>query len=485
MVPIRKVSESRVALTSYYGKVFINRSDRSTDDYSSWLSRKISKFSLDVRDGRVIEGRMGKNPIPKVRLPRDFTAIMTKISGFKTGSFVFNFEFLRRKDLYLEEELKEASKLGMTPCGRAAGKLLLMDKNSIIHILKPSGLTELSSIRDIIGGEWGKVPVDKAIVSVFGKKTPLGLILGRWLGLEALIKRTKIKYRKVPSNVRSSVEDSEFVVKFKDFHYYFDKSNIEATMILAGFTAVSKQLELYNSHEFEKPEVYTTILLNHGLHTLAIREIRLIRDGFVDHITEEILKDMGEPTKIIDLFFRSVELLRDDVAPDETDPSLMRIRGYERISGFLYKTFVDAVRVQRGSPNPKNAALDIRINSVWQMLVGDATTQLAQSINPVHSTKEQEGVSLSGEGGRSATSLVQRTRVFHKDDVGIFSESTPDSAKVAVRTFLTPNAAIKNTRGMLGKYDRDNGTAGALSTTSNILPAANHDDKFSVVDKSL
>lgn len=488
-MPIRKVSPTRVALTSYYGKVFIDRSQKAVNDRSTWVAKKIVNMSLDTTDTRVTKGNLGTNDVPlDVKLPRDYVALTTRVTSFTVGSLNFMFAYSKIATTFDEATVKLAKSNALTLCGKSPKGSLAMGLDNVVYELIGNSVEPLGPMKTVVGGKWGKEPLDVFNMDVFGRLVPLGIVLGRYTGLKEVLKRTKIKYREVPSNTRVTLNDDEFKITFKDTTLIVERYHPVASPLLAGYSLANDEMSKYNMAEFESPNVYTAIFFSHGLHPMAVRELKLIREAFVDPKTKEILVEMKEPTLLLDLLYRAAHLLRDDRSPKETDPKFMKLRGYERIAGFMYKEFVDSLRMQRSLPNPATGSVSIRPMAVWQIMVGDATTQLVQVVNPVHALKEQEAVSLSGQGGRSSLSLVGKTRVFHKDDVGIFSESVPDSGKVGVRSNLTANAAINSTLGTFGKFDKKSGAVGAFSTTSNMLPASNHDDgkraNFSSVQQS-
>ena len=475
-IPIRKVKPSRVALTSYYGKLFIYRSELSSDSRARWLTKHISAFALDAEDKRVTKALFSSNDIPtSEKLPLDFTALIPVISSFKAGSVNFDFNLKDRENRYKEADLKAAKKAKLVICGANANGLIGMRDDNVLYEL--SSGTPLGFINDVVGGHWSTEPQDKIYASVFGKKLPLGLILGRYIGIDALIKTTGAKVRKVNANVKAIPEAGEYRIRFKDVTLLVDSTDRVSSMLLAGFNRSKDSIKDFNYDEFNRPDVYTNLFSTLGAHHLAIRELKLMREAFIDPITEEILLDMKEPHRFIPLLFKAADLLKDDRSPDETDPEFMRIRGYERVSGAIYKTFIDSVRVQRGSPDPGNTGLEIRTNAVWQFMVGDQTTQLVQEINPTHTLKERSAVSLTGEGGRDSSNIMLSTRVFHKKDVGIFSEAGVDSAKVGTKQDLVADASLTNLRGMMGKYDSSTKAVGALSVSGNVLPGLQNDDK--------
>ena len=132
---------------------------------------------------------------------------------------------------------------------------------------------------------------------------------------------------------------------------------------------------------------------------------------FIDPITNELLTQIDELMKSL-LCMRATELLVNDDYVDEID-SPMRIRGYERFSGFVYNQLVNAVREQRNAIVPSRSSVSLNPKAVWGDILMDPSVVLVEESNPLHSPKETESVTYTGQGGRSAKTMVQRTRLFH------------------------------------------------------------------------
>jgi hypothetical protein len=71
VLPIRKVAPDRVALTSYYGKVFASRSSKRVNDYGQWIRNMIMARGLDENDSTILDLHTGDCfdnlfPAPKI-----------------------------------------------------------------------------------------------------------------------------------------------------------------------------------------------------------------------------------------------------------------------------------------------------------------------------------------------------------------------------------------------------------------------------------
>lgn len=479
-MPIRKTHPHRAALTSYFGKLFIQRSQLAAHNYTNWVTKKLSDAGLNSDDNRVQKIRFGENAIPKTPLPRAYTAVMREISEFSHPAGArFYFEYKDANKIFGEANVKKYNKNGNVLVAKKGDDLFYMKPDDTIWQVGKKDIPH-GDFMELMGGKqgWGKRPKEfTELANLKGKRVPIGVLLGYYLGFGKMIRKLGVKYRYEPANVRSTAKDDEFSLTFNDQRFHFTFPTKEAEYIVTGYTVIADILKGYKAGDLNQKETFFPILSALGCKKYHMTELDLIEELFVDPITEEILQDMKEPTDIIDLFIRCSELVASDEHPDETDPEFMRERRLERIPGFLYSTMVKAVREQRNKPNPSIHPVYIGPRDVWSAVLEDSTTQLVKELNPVHTLKQLESVSLSGEGGRAAETLVKSSRVFHEKDVGRYSMDTPDSGKVGIRTFAPPNARVKNLRGVHGDYDfeRDGATA-VLSTTGLILPAMHHDD---------
>jgi hypothetical protein len=115
--------------------------------------------------------------------------------------------------------------------------------------------------------------------------------------------------------------------------------------------------------------------------------------------------------------------------------------------------------------------------AVWMDIVSDQTNSIVETLNPIQCLKETESVTFSGKGGRNVDTMVKSTRGFQLSDLGLISESTPDSGKVGIRTFMSANPNITSVRGTYKTADVVNDPTNTfISTTALICPAINTDD---------
>lgn len=477
MLPIRKTGPSRVALTSYYGKVFIERSERSTNNYDRWLGNRIVAMGVDDTNTSVTDIRLVESFDHTVELPRLYTALAKRLRGFKVNGYDFYLNYSNREKEFGKEAVAEAEADGLVVIGRKGRNLLLVDNNNTLYLNKQGNLDVVGKIDDVFEGELGTPPLEMVEVKVFNKTIPIGIALGYLIGIETLIRRLGVTPRRVPSGERLQLTEDEYAIRFADESLVFSREDQLATLVFSGFDRVKNSIRDYSLHEFNRQAVYMNVMETIGIQLRYLRELDLMDKLFVDHITKELLEEMKEPVTFLGLLFRSCELLLTDWHPLENDLSYQRIKGYERMAGIAYGEMVRAVRSFHARPASSRAKVEINPHAVWQTIMQDPAQTIVEESNPINNLREKEEVTFTGVGGRTARSMVARTRVYNERDMGVISEGTKDSADVAVVTFLTPDANFTSLRGITKPYDADkDGPTKLLSTAALLAPAADKDD---------
>lgn len=479
-VPIRKLTPSRVALTSYYNKVFVNRSEKQVNNYPGWLTNQIAVMAMDETDKRITSSMLADVSDNTVVTPRIYSIMGSRFRSFHAnqegGRMEFFFDYQARKTEYGAEAVEAVEKDGVIVCGRRNGNLIVVDKTDTFYEAKGLELTTIGSMESILGIT-GKAPTEMAEIRVFGKQIPVGLFLAYQMGLTELFKLMGVVPRKVPTGTRAHMSEDEIAIRFEDEMWIFPQDRSARTLILAGLAQYEKITRNYPSHLFDRKDIYFNVLEQSRIGVRYLREMDLMTELFVDPITEEILKEMGEPTDFVSLVLRACQLLETDWSPDETDMAYMRIKGYERFAGAVYSELVKAVRTQRGKGSAANAKIDMHPDAVWIGVQLDPVKKAVEESNPVHNVREREEVTYSGVGGRSSRSMVGRTRVFHPNDMGVISESTKDSADVAITTFTSADPTLTNVRGLTRRFDpAKDGITSVMSSPALLSPGADRDD---------
>lgn len=470
-MPIRKTNPSTVALTSYFGKLFIIRDDRMVGNYSAWLLKQIKLKGVADKD-KVTKIIKNKRFDYSITVPRIYSLLGGEFLGFKYKQIEFFLDYNKRKELFPDTRLSELESGKRVLIGKYKGFPLVVDKDSNFFYIENKKLVELGTVEELLDLDLNKKVIDSAVVKIFSAKIPLGFMLAYYVGLETLIKSLSATVKRMSSTVKYDLIPGEYKIEFEDTTLVLNTSDRLATMILFGLNRYAKSIKQYPKNLFDKKKVYLNILGDFNLGNSQLEEMELMRDMFIDPITEDILKEIKEPTEWLPLLKRSAELLLTDQSYKETDLRDMRIKGYERISGTVYNSLVKALRTQRRFGGP----IELNPYEVWKNINSDPSITLVEESNPIKNINEREAVTFVGTGGRSKESMVGRSRVFNPSDTGTISEATVDSGDVAINTYLSANPKIKSLRGATERFDsKTDGPSNLISTAAMLSPGADRD----------
>lgn len=493
-IPIRKINSSTVALTSYYGKVFVARSSKKVNDYGQWLRNSIMVKGLDHNDESVTDIKPinvfdNEADVPRLYSTlamgyREFTVTTHLEPGGKTNklvsAYLMSFDYKKRPELFGDEAIKTYEKNGSIIVGHKLGDdqtYLIMDKNGSLYIGNKGNVVDFCTIEDLLQLDINKAPIDFAELRVLGKTIPIALVLCYEFGLNNLLKLMKLNPRRVPLGTRVNLSPEEYAVAFNDETLVFLRDDKRASLIFAGFNEYHRAIRQYSSSEFDKRGVYLNVLESNGMSARYLREIDLLFQMFVDPITKGILMKMHEPLTFHGLLLRSCDLLMSDKHPQEVDPEFMRIKGYERFAGTVYNEIVKALRVHNGKAGKATKQLDLNPYAVWIAIKQDPSVMLVNDINPIENLKEEEAVTFNGNGGRDARSMVKSSRIYHRNDMGTISESTVDNKDVGTNIFTSADPQFDSLYGTSKRYDKDKtGHTALLSTSALISPFSDVDD---------
>lgn len=486
-LPIRKISPGRVALTSYYGRVFVDRSTKKVNDTINWLARQIlvlGQSGASTHITRVAPANVFDNAF---KAPRIYSGLAMYFKSIDVDGYHLVFDHQERLTVVPDQPGKgltgaatinalEGEQYRLVGADRNKA-LLFVDYHDNFFVYKDQAMAPIGDIYGLTLIDQVKAPVEFAELRVYAKTIPIGIVLGFMLGLTNLIKLLKVKPRVFEIRQRIDLKADEWVIVFKDKKYVFSRKDALATLVLGGFNEYWKALKNYFVESFDQPNVYLNVLESNGIGTRYLRELELLDQLFIDPVTRDILKEMHEPLTFKGLLLRGSELLTTDAHPDAQDMRSMRIRGYERFSGAVYKEMVNSIRDFKSRNIRGRSQMDMNPYAVWRNITQDPSVEIVKDINPIENLKQIESVTYVGEGGRSKDAMNKASRAFHPSDMGVVSEATVDSADVGVNAYLTANPLFTSVRGLTKPYDKTkDGNTTILSTSAVISPGADHDD---------
>lgn len=476
-VPIRKVDSNSVALTSYYSKMFVDRSARKQFHYEGYVHNHVVSSSIDKLND-ITDIKFGDVFDNESKLPRIYTILAKRFMSFTCKGNVFKFNIkklddnfsnrLRRKDI-----IPIATKSGSTEVS------LYLTKDDNPELLDAAGKPIDKTLEQYIGLNINVAPVEYAEVNIFGKSVPLILLLGHHIGFGNLLRTLNLKPRREARNKRLTLEDGEYAIKFHDEVLIFNrKFNKKANLIINGLLRFKNSINTISVYDLDNKSVYSDLFEEVNAPLKLLKESRDMFNLWVDPITGRILEEMKEPTDLVLLFIRAAELLVLDEHPEGMDVAYMRDKGYERISGMVYAELVKGIREYNSKSIYSNNKLTINPESVWYSVITDQTVSLSQQSNPIHGMKETETIIYSGAGGRSGTTMTAASRKYHKSNLGVTAEATVDSGDTGTIVY---NVADPNYNSVYGTSRRVEdietvGGAKILSPSALLAVGGEHDD---------
>jgi len=475
--PIRKISPKEVALTSNYGKVFVERGRKVTSDATQWYLSQTMLAAVDEQS--LIKSATPADVFdPDGKYPRDYSAMAHGFSVVELKDMTLHFSTELVSHLYGTEKVKQYAKQGLTLLGVQGQDPVLMDMTGAVLKETQGTLVVLGRLWQVLGFK-NPPPVEYAEVSVYGQAIPVGLILAYYNGLTSLFKLLGVEPRRIPAGTRVRVEEQdEYALVFQDETIILPRDNPMAMLVLAGFRDYHAIIKQYAVHNFDKRAVYASLLEAKAINARFLREIDLLKHYFVDPVTMRLLVQMKEPTDWQGLLLRSCQLLVTDEHLNEISMEAMRIKSTERAAGAVYACMIAAIRRHNGMMGKANRKVEMNPYEVWKTITEDPAKFQKNEINPVHAIKESEALTFSGEGGRSKQSMVKDTRYFHPSHMGIVSEATKDSGDVGINVFLSPNANLTDVYGNVRMWDeKKDGSSSLISTPVLLAPGSDGDDQ--------
>ena len=472
--PIRKVAPHRVALTAYLRKLFIEKSSRVKHDYNKYISKQLIAKRDDPEDKSISKLTIRSTFTRKVVLPFDYTVLARSFSNvtarYEGRTYNLTFDWPRTEANIEKHTITVGDEKAYYIGTQGETPLYMLESGDVIT---DKGNVPILTLLDV---DLSKAPLTLCEMKISDQMLPLGIIQGYFFGLKRLTHLFDQPVERHPSNVRVPLRNDQAKIVFDDEVLVYSRTDRKAVMYLSGFAEYADVVKRYPIDSFNTPDVYFMLLEERGLSSRYLPELDDLRKTFIDPITEGLLKDDGYPTTFPELLDEAVKLLKTEWAPDETD-IYMRYRGYERIPGALYKEMHLAIKKRNRVDIEGDTRIDFNPFSVWQNILQDPATIAVREANPIQNTREQEGFTFRGEGGRSDQSMVARTRKYNDGDLGTVSESAPDSGAVGIIGYLAPDANFVDLRGRTRPYDaKKDGNAKLFSTSTLMAPCADQDD---------
>lgn len=433
--PIIKVTPSKVVFNSYFGTMFITRSPKMTDSITRFLDKVISaKIAQDPEFTGIARPVFDYT----VSTPSHYAKLAQVYESVTGPDFYLYVNYAKRHTIPGYDKAKETHGIA---CGTYKGKLMTMISNSELYVDGSS----IGTVFTLLGIPEDKVPQEYAQMKVMGVEIPVGVFLGSRIGLHAILDKG-CKYE-VTDKRRH--EGTKLTFVFNDMYVHITEFLYPAyELILNSMIKMTSLMKQYKFEDFNSPDVYQLWVEEQGLAIRYFNEFEIIDKLFIDDVsTRQLLEQMHEPTEFKALLVRACELLSVEQHSRPGDGSLMRIRGNERIPGFIYKALTVSVRGYKNHTNVNKKKMELAPWEVFNLITGDNSVKPTENNNPIQFVKETETVTLAGVGGRSSEALSVENRMYDINDVGFIAEASTDSGAVGMVSFLSASPKLANLRG--------------------------------------
>lgn len=489
-IPIRKVSTVKVAMTSYYGKMFMTRSELAKYDYGRWLGNRVNLMSLpNPSDSTYVPPIsnlvIGRYFTPSVYVPHTYAIIAQRYKGFDYQGVTFLFSIKQVKEQVGDELWDRYYKNKLVICGFKQGSPVLMDNNGNLYVANGDALDPLGDFESFLGLDVSKAPIETVELQIFRKAVPVGVILAYYYGLSTMVEQLQMQVRFVPRGERLKLSADERAVTFNDEVLVFNRSDRLTAMLLNGFNYYEKEVQRFSRYDFDRKSVYANLLASANLGVRWIRELDLLREMFIDPITRDELKRMNAPTRWDLLLLHGVRMLLNDRHLKETSMREQRIRGSERVAGAVYKELVKSARQLKTRAAATKAGMEMHPDAVWYELLDDTASTPIEECNPIHNIKDYSIVTFGGTGGRTARSMTKPTREFTEDNLGVTSESSVDNSDVGYAAHMTSDPLITDLRGNAQAATDETNPNHLVSFTAMLNPGSDRDSPQRVMFTSV
>lgn len=464
-LPIRKISPTKVALTSYYDKkIMVERSSRRVDDFANWLKSSIIARSYADKSIQVSLG--GFKP-PKDEVCYYYSVLASRFKSITTAEFHFDFDTV---NLVSKKEEAKLCNANQWIIGRKDEHPIFIDSTGLVTV---DGQDQ-GYIEELLGLNVAKAPIPTATVNINGYHFPAVVVLSYWVGFTNLLKMLKVEYRTVEPDQRAQLGADEFMIVFADERMVLNRRDELSTLIMSGLRKLDNLQNFSRSH-LDDPNIWFGLIGDARVKPSHFKEMTMLYDMFIDPITKRQLEQMKYPYVLDKLIIEAVKLMLSNESKHEIEITEQRFVGYERFAGHVYRELVKAQRQYRNKPNNGKKTFDLNPEAVMMAIVSDSSAQATEEVNPIHQIKQQEEVTFGGTLGRSDRAMVRRTRGQLPNYAGIISEAGKDSGKVGFISYLTSDAKITDLYGNVD-VNLKGTTVGRGSVVMNTLYGTTKDD---------
>lgn len=476
-LPIVKTKPDRVELTSNYAKMTIERSSGKVSRKIAYMLKRLKEIGeqptikIEYGDNSIVNGKLGYiNDFEYEEIGANINSIVTPKYNliFNRDNMQneldvnINYEKLGIQEDYFENDL---TPFGLETVGDNPTHVLFI-KEGIVYKLdllnRKDPISTNKKVFEFIVGEVLKL--DLSILPSIGKSFvytkvkflattyPMLAVVGSQNGLTDILKRYvgDGNFFKSEKKIKNNIDYVE--VKFKDTYLYY-KDELKNTLLLSSIHLFNT--EEYNYADFDADIPYThffmkTLGSSVGMHTRNTLRINL--DVFIDPITRDILRDLKQPTNIIDVLLYANTLLVGNQYKPQNDMSNYRIRSNELIADIMYQIIADSyVNYQKHKLNGRPINLNIPRGLLIKKLLEQPNINDKSTLNPVLEAEQIAQASAKGFRGVNINDAYTLEMRAYDDSMSGFisGNATPYSGQAGITRSLTYDPKITSVRGYI------------------------------------
>lgn len=468
-VPISKLDNLTVLLNSYYGKLFISKANRRSENYGDTLLRRIT---LNENITKLI---LENIIVYDVKLPMLYEKIMRNIKSFRYKGIDFTFDYNNRLEGLEKPEivLNNEKRLSAVYVGKNTNNHFYLGYDNKFYYIENNNTVEYSKLSEELEIKSEEIYSEFVSAKVLGTQVPLYLMFSYYIGIENALKLFKLEYEVVEK--RPTLDDQHYAIKLNDGYIVVKRDYGAGDLVFIGASR-DKKLSKVTMNSFNTRENFGVIFNYMDYNNSLKTEIAMLENFYIDPMTKELLRSMKEPITFIMLLKRATEMLVSDERKDLENIELQVIKGVERVNGMLYRELMNSIKEYEIKSVYGRNTFSFDPYSVMKKIKDDNTTILVNDLNPIGVTSQQREVTLLGSGGRDVLTIKNEDRKYNKTYYGTFTEHYKDNGDTGINAQLTSSPYIENVRGLMSIKDRKIEGAGDVSSASALLSPMSYMD---------
>lgn len=450
LYPIVKTGPDTVQIVTNYNKAFIRRVDtKSLSDVEKL--KKLIKKSDDVNKYFVFG--YATTITDEYATSVEYDELGKFITKFKKGDTTIYFNQATVKEVASDKNIKIPDDKFIV--GFIKDEPIFIDKSthrtddglSIVNLM----VSKLSDEhKDIYHSIKDSKSLSYTSITIMAQQIPLVNLLSFWVGFEKVLTEANINWRLEPRRY-SSVNDNEYVLKFADCSFVYDKST-KAQILLNGLGTLP--LNEINFADMNDKEVYIRYFIKVYGRANIVSALMNFYEFMIDHITKSVLEDLNLPTDIVSVMLYANELLVDNGYTKEVKETLYRIRSNEVVPAILYATIAKEYITVKNSAGKKKISL--QKDAVIKQLLALQTVEDYSVLNPAVEVGKFSNVTAKGWRGANVPEAYNEVkRSYDVSMLGVLGMSTSPDANIGVMRSMVMEPTISSARGYIDHKYQD------------------------------